>query len=163
MKVKDLMTTKVSSVGCNDTASVAGWLMWDHDCGALPVVDESDRVIGVITDRDICMAAVTRDRGPSDIVVSEAMSKTLYSCSADDSLITAEDIMRLNQIRRLPVLDSEQRLLGILSLADVIHATNRDMGPTKKPVTDEEVIVTLADISERRDPSMKNGRDQTSS
>jgi CBS domain-containing protein len=140
LQVKDLMTTRVSSIDWNDTASTAGRLMWDGDCGVLPVVDGSQRVVGVVTDRDICMAAVLSDRAPSGIVVSEVMSKSLHSCSPEDSLTTAEGIMSANQVRRLPIVDSDQRLIGILSLADLIRATTNT----------DQVLTTLADISRRR-------------
>jgi CBS domain-containing protein len=119
MRVEELMTKEVSTISRNETASVAGILMWNSACGSLPVVDESSCVVGMVTDRDICMAAVLRDRAPSTIIVAEVMSKSLHFASPKDSLTSAEDIMRLNQNRRLPVLDSERHLLGVLSLADV--------------------------------------------
>ena len=92
--------------------------MWDCDCGAVPVIDDDGRAIAVVTDRDICMAALMRDRAPSAIPVAEAMSRDLKSCGPDDEVATAEEIMRAHQIRRLPIVDRDRRPVGMLSLAD---------------------------------------------
>jgi CBS domain-containing protein len=145
MFVSDVMCSQVASVRVSDHASIAARLMWDCDCGVVPVVDEDGRAVGMLTDRDICMAALHQDRPPSSIAVWEAMSKGLYSCSPGDSLRDAGEVMRKNQIRRLPVLDQERRLVGILSLADVVRAT------TGRKVDD--VTTTLADICAPRRPT----------
>src|SRR5687768_2334487 len=118
MKVTDLMTRKVACVRADEPLSSAAKLMWDCDCGAVPVIDGSDRVVGMITDRDICMATWSRDQAPSGISVHQAMSEELHQCSPDASVATAEGLMRSKQIRRIPVVDENQRLAGILSLAD---------------------------------------------
>jgi CBS domain-containing protein len=152
MKVKDVMTTGVQCVRRDESLSAAARLMWDCDCGTLPVQnDEDDRLVGMITDRDICMATWSKDRPPSNIQVWEAMSPNLYYCSPDDSLSTAEDVMRSRRIRRLPVLDANRRLVGLLSLADIAteaqrlgaRATSADLGPV-------EIAATLAGICEPR-------------
>jgi CBS domain-containing protein len=138
MKVSELMSQRVVAVRVTDHASVAGRLMWDRDCGSVPVLDHDDRAIAMITDRDICMATIHQDRPPSAIAVWEAMSKTLYSCGPDDSVGSVEEVMRKFQIRRVPVLNLERRLIGILSLADVVRATEG------RKV--DEVTATLANI-----------------
>jgi CBS domain-containing protein len=126
MLVAELMTRNTTSVRAEQTLADAAQLMWDCDCGALPVVDDTgSRVVGMITDRDICMATWSRGAPPSAIGVTEAMSQNLAHCSEDDSISRAEAIMQSNQVRRLPVLDGEQRLIGILSLADIARATER--------------------------------------
>jgi len=124
MLVAELMTRNMTSVSPEQTLADAAQLMWDRDCGALPVVD-GHRTIGMITDRDICMATWSRGASPSSISVAEAMSKSVVHCLANDSIGRAEAIMQLNQVRRLPVVDAEQRLVGILSLADIARATER--------------------------------------
>jgi CBS-domain-containing membrane protein len=96
------------------------------------------------------MAALFQDRQLSTIPISQAMSKSLHFCAPDDSVSSAEQIMRAHQIRRLPVLDGERRLLGLLSLADIVCATERDKG-RKKEMVHEEVTATLADICTRRE------------
>src|SRR5262245_22780974 len=146
MKIRDLMTKQVASVRTTDSAAVAARLMWDCDCGAVPVLDDQGRAIAMITDRDICMAALMRDRAPSAISVSEVMSRDLKSCGPDDSVATAEKMMRTHQIRRIPIVDRERRLLGVLSLADIVRASERKRGRTTRVVAPEEVAVTLADI-----------------
>jgi CBS-domain-containing membrane protein len=97
--------------------------MWDHDCGAVPVVGEDAKVVGIVTDRDICMATWSRGRAPGHISVAEVMSKNVFCCRREDSILGAEALMRANQIRRLPVVDREQRLVGMLSLADIARAS----------------------------------------
>src|SRR5690348_16991337 len=107
MKIRDLMTRRVASVRASDSTAVAARLMWDCDCGAVPVLDDEGRVIAMITDRDICMAALMRDRAPSAIPVSEAMSRDLQTCQPDDDVSAAEQVMREHQIRRIPIVDRE--------------------------------------------------------
>jgi CBS domain-containing protein len=146
MKIRDLMTKQVASVRASDSTAVAARLMWDCDCGAVPVLDEEGRAIAMITDRDICMAALMRDRAPSAIPVADAMSRDLQSCGPDDSVSSAEQLMRAHQIRRIPILDRDRRPLGLLSLADIVRATDRQKGRAPSEVAAEEVAVTLADI-----------------
>jgi CBS domain-containing protein len=122
MIVEDLMTWKAASVHPEQTLDSAAQLMWDCDCGAVPVVDEDARVVGIVTDRDICMATWSRGRAPGRISVAEVMSRGIFCCRPEDSIFGAEALMRANQIRRLPVVDRERRLVGILSLADIARA-----------------------------------------
>jgi CBS domain-containing protein len=149
MRVKDVMTSNVASVRVTDSLSAAAKLMWDCDCGAIPVIDDGSRVIGMITDRDICMSCWSRDRGPGALQVSESMSRELYSCTPDDTLVNAEGIMRSRQVRRLPVTDSQGRLAGIVSLADLVKHT-QSTGGRRKDVVPEEVTSTLAGICQPR-------------
>ncbi len=127
MLVKDLMTRDTVCVRADQSLAEAAGLMWQNDCGALPVVQGDDsRVVGMLTDRDICMATWSRGQAPAAICVSDAMSQGVVHCSESDSIGRAEAIMQSNQIRRLPVLDGEDRLAGILSLADIARATEGD-------------------------------------
>jgi CBS domain-containing protein len=146
MKIRDLMTKPVASVRASDSTAVAARLMWDCDCGAVPVLDDDGHAIAMITDRDICMAALMRDRAPSAIPVSEAMSRGVYCCGPDDDVSSAERVMRAQQIRRIPIVDGERRPLGLLSLADIVRATDHQRGRGAVEVAPEEVAVTLADI-----------------
>jgi len=122
MRVKDLMSTRVSSVTANEPASRALRAMWDCDCGAIPVLSEDGRVVAMVTDRDVAMTSLHRDQPPSALRVSDAMSKDLQFCSPDDPVNAAEDIMRAHQVRRLPVLSQDRRLVGVLSTADILRA-----------------------------------------
>jgi len=146
MKTRDLMTKQVASVRATDSTAVAARLMWDCDCGAIPVLDEEGRAIAMITDRDICMAALMRDRAPSAIPVSDAMSRDLQCCGPDDSVSSAEQLMRTHQVRRIPIVDRERHPLGLLSLADIVRATDRHKGRATREVAPAEVALTLADI-----------------
>jgi CBS domain-containing protein len=96
-------------------------MMWDHDCGCIPIRD-GDHVVGMITDRDICMAAHFKGKPIRDIRIEEAMSRDVAVCRPGDPLETAEAIMMRAQVRRLPVTDASGRLVGILSLNDIARA-----------------------------------------
>lgn len=123
MLVADLMTRNTLSIREDQTLADAAQLMWQHDCGAVPVVQDGSRVVGMLTDRDICMATWSRGLPPASIAVVGAMSEDVVHCSENDSVGHAESIMQSNQVRRLPVLDGEDRLVGILSLADIARAS----------------------------------------
>lgn len=148
MRVSELMTKQVASVRSNEPCAVAAKLMWDCDCGAVPVTDETGgRVIGMITDRDICMATWSRDCSPAAIRAGEVMSRELYYCSPGDGVALAENLMRSHQIRRIPVLEADGRLAGILSLADIARAGGRAGGHmTGSEVAPMQVASTLANI-----------------
>ena len=107
MTVGDLMTRDVKTCGCQDGLDVAARLMWANDCGSVPVVDENGRIVGMLTDRDICMAALTQGGPLTHLCVANAMANVVYSCLPEDSLATAEDLMRDHQIRRLPVMTAD--------------------------------------------------------
>lgn len=118
MKVKDVMTKDVRTCGLDSDLSVVAGMMWMRDCGVIPVVDNG-QIVGVITDRDICIAAGSKNREPSMITVSEVMARRVYSCPPDAEIREALQIMREKQVRRLPVIDAKGKLCGILSLNDV--------------------------------------------
>src|SRR5204863_6105747 len=99
MRVADLMSQDVSWCSTNDSLSVPASLMWDCDCGAVPVLDaQAGGVVGMITDRDICMATLMQNLPPSAIAVHQAMSLGVHTCSPDLSIADAEVILRMNQI-----------------------------------------------------------------
>jgi CBS domain-containing protein len=111
----------------NDMLEAPARIMWENDCGVVPVVDEEGRAVGMITDRDICMAGYTQGRQLWQIPVSVAASKALVAVRPTESLQRAEEIMRTHQVRRLAVTDGDGRLLGVLSLNDLaVHAGRRD-------------------------------------
>lgn len=148
MKVRDLMTSGVASIDSDDSLSSAARMMWECDCGVIPVT-RADRVLGVITDRDICMASWIRNQPLSELRVSDSMSRELFSCSPDDNVSVAERLMQSRQIRRLPVIDKEGHLVGILSLADIVRCTER-AGRGVSDVSSNEVASTLATICQPR-------------
>jgi CBS domain-containing protein len=120
--------------------------MWEQDCGVLPVVTSDRTVSGMITDRDICVALATRGLTADRIAVHDVIAGTAYTCSVDDDAIVALKTMKSQRVRRLPVVDAEGRLKGILSLNDVMtHAGAASPG---------EILSTMASICERRRPTM---------
>lgn len=117
--VHEIMRVRVHTCTPQDTLHHAAQVMWEKDCGCLPVVDEARVVKAVITDRDICMAALTQGVPLGQTSVQSAMSRSLAVCSADDPLDAVEDLMRQAQIRRVPVVDAGGVLIGLVSLYDI--------------------------------------------
>ena len=120
MKVRELMTANVVSCRKDTDLASAARLMLEKGCGTLPVVDEHGRVAGILTDRDIAMAAATRQRNAAHIAVHEAMSGHPATCLAKEDIATALTIMEERRVRRLPVLDGDGRLSGIVSIDDIV-------------------------------------------
>jgi CBS domain-containing protein len=147
--VGSIMTRNVVSCSGNDTLHRAAQIMWDRDCGAVPVVDAEGRAVGLVTDRDLCMAAYTRARPLSAISVSSLLSGKLHTCAASTSLDEAVARMRGQRIRRLVVVDpKDQRLVGMLSLADLARQL-----PVSAAMRRQASVVLselLARLSERR-------------
>jgi CBS domain-containing protein len=150
MHVEQLMARPVQSCRAEDTLARAAQLMWDHDCGCLPVAggDGITRVVGVITDRDICMCALFRNKTLQELRVSDAMAKQVQTCRPSDSLADAEKTMKEARIRRLPVIGDEDALVGMISLADLAQEAARERAATSQEITETEVGDTLAAICE---------------
>ena len=120
MKVRDVMATVVHSCRPRINLAEAAASMWNFDCGSLPVVDHDGKVIGMITDRDICMAVATKGRIASHITVWETMTGKAHTCGEDDAAKTALGTMTAEKVRRLPVVDQEGMLRGFLSINDLV-------------------------------------------
>jgi CBS domain-containing protein len=127
--VRSLMTTHVRTCRADDSLVHAAQLMWESDCGAVPVV-QYETVVGVITDRDICMASYTQGKRLGDIRVDSAMSKALFSCGPDESIGAALATMGDRRVRRLPVLNEKGELLGIISISDVTRWARSQTNPS---------------------------------
>lgn len=152
MIISEIMTSNVIACGPDDSLDKAAMSMWDFDCGAIPVTNEDEQVIGMLTDRDICMAGFTQAKRLDEISVEEAMSWEVYSCLPDDSISEAEDIMRTRQIRRLPVIDLQGRLQGIVSLNDLAREAAREQSRRTRDTSPADVGRTLAAICQPRTP-----------
>ncbi len=123
MKVQDVMTDEVQSCAPETNLATVAMQMWRGDFGAMPVV-AGRKVVGMVTDRDICMAAATKHRDPANIRVKEVISGQVYGCSCDTDIHEALKIMQQKQVRRLPIISAEDgRLQGILSTNDVALKT----------------------------------------
>lgn len=120
MKVKDLMTKDVASCKPHHSLGEVARLMARYDCGIVPVVDEQGRVLGVVTDRDIGLALSTMDRNASDVPAGEVRTDGAFTCSPEDGVDAALKTLKAKRVRRLPVVDADGRLQGLLSLNDLV-------------------------------------------
>jgi CBS domain-containing protein len=139
MKVRDVMTPTVQTCMPETSLATAAIMMWESDCGVLPVVNVSGNVVGMITDRDICMGAATKQRDPSTIAVSEVISGKAYGCEPDDDVRQALETMKEKRVRRLPVIDAEGKLQGILSMNDAVLRA-KENGTKKQELSYVDVI-----------------------
>jgi CBS domain-containing protein len=147
--VASVMTRAVASCSGNDTLHRAAQIMWERDCGAVPVVDAEGRAVGVVTDRDLCMAAYTRGRPLAAISVASLLSGKLHTCVPSTSLDEAIARMRFERVRRLVVVDPrDQRLVGMLSLADLARHLSA-LAPSRREAG-RALSQLLASLSERR-------------
>jgi CBS domain-containing protein len=149
MRVEKIMSHQVSTCGPHDSLEHAASLMWNSDCGSLPVTitDGGREVRGIITDRDICMAALFQGKPLRELRVEDAMAKQVITCRASDSIEDVERIMEQEQIRRLPVVDNDGGLMGIVSMADIVREAARSQYGQHHEVTASGVMTTLARIS----------------
>jgi CBS domain-containing protein len=150
MKVDQVMTRDVKVCRPDETLNEAARLMWDHACGCLPVVDEGERVVGILTDRDVAMAAYTQGKPLNEVLVRTAMSQEVAFCRLGDLLETAEKIMQARQVRRLPVLGFEDRLIGIVTLSDIAREAEQHRGARSKDLSPNVIGHTLAAVAHVR-------------
>ena len=120
MKVKEVMTSDAKAIWLTESLADAAQLMWENDCGVLPIIKDGRKVVGLITDRDICMATGSRRANPAEVSVEEVMSGQVYSVKSEDDIAQALHAMKEHKIRRLPVLNAKGELEGILSMNDII-------------------------------------------
>jgi CBS domain-containing protein len=146
MHIKDIMSHPPVSAPVNSTVDEIARLMWEFDCGIVPIVEDDGRPAGVITDRDICMAAYTQGKPLSQIGVASAMAKQIVACHEADTIETAERLMRASEVRRLPVLDEENRLVGLVSMNDLARLAAH----AKRSGVDRELVRTLAAVCRPR-------------
>jgi CBS domain-containing protein len=140
--VRDLMSADPATCHSDDRATEPARLMWERDCGAVPVVDDAGCVVGMITDRDLCMAAYTRGARLEDIRVGDIMARTAVTCALDDTIESARSKMARAEVRRLPVVDDRGVVCGVLSINDLIR---RHVGNDA-----DAVVATLAAIGAPR-------------
>jgi len=152
MRVRQIYTRDVSSCTPDDTLAHAASLMWNRDCGFIPVVEHQGRVVGILTDRDIAIAAGTQNRRTGEMPVREVMSRNLRTCRPEDDLETALDTMAYNQVRRLVVTDETGVLRGVLSLGDFLPWVGDPDGPTA-----DRIIAVLASICEPSQERLSEG------
>jgi CBS domain-containing protein len=145
MKVKDIFRPKVKSCTLLASLDAVGQIMWESDSGAVPVVNPEGKVVGLLTDRDLAMAMAAKNRGSAQILAREVVSSELFACAPEDEVAEAIQKMRTNRIRRLPVIDAQGQLLGMLSLKDLALAAKAG-----SEISYEDVALTLQTVCKPR-------------
>ena len=145
--VRQVMSSKLIYCRPEDTLNQAARLMWEADCGALPVMAADDRLVGILTDRDICMGAYTQGKALSDSPVQSVMATVVHTCWWNDTLVEATTKLREHRIRRMPVLDAAGQVVGMVSLVDI--ARHLMALPLEHPLR-SLLVPTLAGIGEQR-------------
>jgi CBS domain-containing protein len=153
MRVKEVMTPDAKAIWITQSLADAAKEMWENDCGALPII-KGRKVVGMITDRDICMAGAMRERSLAHISVEEIMTKNVYAARPDEEIEHALHTMRERKIRRLPVLNVEGELEGIVSMNDIVLHAKAQNGK-KPPIDYADVVKTYQAICEHPVPMVK--------
>jgi len=134
MKISECMTRNVRVASPNDTLRDIAAMMAAEDFGAVPV-GENDRLVGMVTDRDMVVRGLARDKGP-DTAVRDVMSADIKYCFEDDQLDEVLENMGEIQVRRLPVLNRDKRLVGIVSLGDLAKDGATDTAPAGEALSE---------------------------
>jgi CBS domain-containing protein len=130
----------------------AAELMWKGNCGFLPVIGSDEKVVGVVTDRDICIALGTRGRPSGEVAASDVMSKKVYSCAPEDEVHVALNTMREGRVRRLPVVTKEGKLAGVISMDDVLLRAEAGSVGKSACVSAEEIVNAFRAINAHQVP-----------
>jgi CBS domain-containing protein len=144
------MRRRVYACSPEDTLARAAQLMWEKDLGCFVVCGPDRKALAMLTDRDISMAAFMQWKHLAEASVESAMSRHLCACSPDDDLGQAEELMRVNQVRRLPVVDEQGVLIGLLSLGDVARYVRQHSPRGASTDAQQRLAETLAAICEPR-------------
>lgn len=148
LQVNELMSRDVSACTPESALDEVAQMMWEKDCGAIPVVDNENKPVGVITDRDIAMGSALQHEASWNIRAQDiSNNKEVYSCRADDDVHDALQLMQDKKIRRLPVVDNDGHLTGMLSLSDVIVRATKTK---RSKLSYEDAITTLKSVSAHR-------------
>jgi len=141
MKVQDVMTEDVLFCMIGDGLDRAAAIMWEKDCGVVPIVDAEKKVVGMVTDRDICIAVSTQNKTPFEIKVEEFTCRKVVSCLPTDNIKDIFRLMKKNKVKRLPVTSQNGELIGIISLTDILFAAEKNKKLQKR------ILSTLIEIS----------------
>ena len=133
MNVSDVMHRVVHTCSIDDTLDRVARVMWEHDCGSVPLTDASGRLVAIVTDRDICMAAYTQGQPLAKIAASTAASRSVATVRENATLETVETLMRDHQIRRIPVVDAAQQPRRDRDLNDLVAARAPRRTPPRRP------------------------------
>jgi len=155
MKVSELMTKSPAYCTTDTNLGAAAEIMWKRNCGFLPVLSPELSLVGVVTDRDMCIAMATRNQLPGQVTVQQVSSAVTHSCRPDDDLQAALKTMADKGVRRLPVIDAAGKLEGVLSVDDIILRADSQIPGSLAP---EQVLNTLRKLyeSQRRQGRAKS-------
>lgn len=148
MKVNELMTRGAHTCTPNDSLHDVARLMWEHDCGCAPVVDADGKLVAMITDRDICMAAYTQGLPLARIKVATAASHGIVAVRENDPLDAAEALMTMHKVRRVPIIDTAGRPVGVLSMNDLALHAKANGGRKNDGLSADSIVRTLAAVCE---------------
>jgi CBS domain-containing protein len=150
MKVRDIMASAPASCYMDTNLATAVEILWSRNCGILPVLNGEQRVVGVVTDRDICIALGTKNRPAGEITAGEIASGNVFACTPDDDVHTALSVMAQGKVRRLPVIGSEGTLKGLLSMDDIVLHS----GTGKGEIPYHEIVAILKTLYQPAAPEM---------
>ena len=146
MKVKDVMTAGAKACMPETSLAEAAALMWENDCGTLPVLDVEGKVVGMVTDRDICFGAATKNLAPSEVSVGEVITGEVFACGPEDDIRDALKTMRRERVRRLPVLGEGGTLEGVVSMNDVVLKAEQKSNGRAPELSYADVVETYKAI-----------------
>ena len=152
MKVKEVMTANPTACTLTNSLAEAASMMWEHDCGILPVLAEGGKVVGLITDRDICMAGALKGRQLANIAVEDTISGKVFACKLEDDVRTALETMKEKKVRRLPVVDDDAVLAGMLSMNDIVLKAEEKRDKKVAELAYNDVVNAYKSICEHRLP-----------
>jgi predicted transcriptional regulator len=155
MQVKAVMTGTPCSCQAATNVAAATEMMWKVNCGFLPVVEADGKVCGVVTDRDICMALGTRDVTSGALKVGEVCQRHVFTCREDDDIHIALRTMTEARVRRLVVVDAENRLCGVLSMDDILLHAEPSRLDREPELSADEVVRTCQNIMRKETSSTK--------
>lgn len=171
MKIEDVMTRRVVAARADTDLSHVARLMWDNDCGSVPVVDAEDKVVGILTDRDLCMSANFSGRALRELRAGGCMASAVVTCRASDAPWAVAQLMGAQRIRRVPVTDEGGRLVGLVSVGDLVNAA-ASAAPKHKKALQAALVHALTSIcaqpsrgevapappAKKRQPAPKNAK-----
>jgi CBS domain-containing protein len=148
MNVRDVMTRDAKGCSPDTSLESVAMMMWDHNCGSIPVVDPTGTPIGLITDRDIAMSAALGHKPLWELTARDVLNgRAVYTCRADDNLKAALKTMWAQHIRRIPVVDAGGHLAGILSVDDIVsHAERGSRGQMPPELSFDDAVATLKSV-----------------
>jgi CBS domain-containing protein len=150
MKVSDVMTTTVQTCRPSTDLAAAAGVFWKGDCGVIPVADDGGKLLGIVTDRDVCIALGTRNERASEATVGEVMTRDVKTCKPEDDVRTVLETMARAKVRRLPVVADGGVLRGIVSLNDLLLRAAPPGSLKGRDLSLLDVAETLRSVSEHR-------------